>query len=61
MPLLMHRIGHAYGVLPSSLLRLSPEEMGINRVCLEAGDDDDHSRLERMKGVQPVFVVASRG
>ena len=56
----MHRLGKTYGVLPSSLLKLSPEEMGINRVCMEAGDDDDSSRLERMKGIQPVFVVAER-
>ena len=60
MPLLMHRLGKTYGVLPSTLLKLSPEEMGINRVCMEAGDDDDSSRLERMKGIQPVFVVAER-
>ncbi len=54
----MHKIAKSYGVLPHTLLTLSPEDVGINRICWEAGNDDEHSRLERMKGVQPMMIVA---
>lgn len=61
MQVLFGRMGRMFGRLPSELVKLSAEDIGINVLCMEALDRHDAERVKQCKSVEPVFVVAQGG
>lgn len=54
LPLMLARMGRMWGKLPHELLALSPEDFGLNLVCLSAWDRHIADQIRRVK---PMGVI----